>query len=191
MKHCDTCNATYSDDFQFCPADATALRFVSECEGKSDVSVSPGYPKRSNAHRHKWLFVIVAALSLGALFVFTSLKSAQSHNQDDSQPSVMEKADTMTKAAKEHRSVRRATHSEASSQPNEPHDGADLVIEEARVQQLVAAGYRQMQQREYQGARDSFEEALKIDPHSVAAQKGLKASQMAESVEGVAGVFRR
>lgn len=59
------------------------------------------------------------------------------------------------------------------------------------AQILVATGYRRLQQRDYEAAREAFEEALSIDPGNSAAKEGLRAAKTAETVEGVAGVFGR
>ena len=203
MKHCDSCNASYSDEFRFCPADGMALRSAAECENQRRVSVSAGYVGRSTVHLRKWLFAVFAiAIAVGVLLVFTSLRAVQSPDQADPQPVVVDKSETRTKPIVKQRSVspRRATHARAAAEPDESRDAAepdqsrdaaDDLVQQARAQQLVATGYRYLQQRDYESARDAFEEALEIDPHSIAAQKGLNAAQTAESVEGVVGVFRR
>lgn len=193
MKRCDTCNATYSDDFKFCPADATALRLASECEAQREIPASASSTTASKVRSRKWLYPVLAvSVAAVAFSIFMSLKSAQSSDRENTQPSVIDdQTQTTKKAPAKQRPVRRPAQGESNRKTEEPRGGADVLVEQARVQQLVATGYRQMQQRDYAGARDAFEAALEIDPQSVAAQKGLKAAQMAESVEGVAGVFRR
>jgi len=61
----------------------------------------------------------------------------------------------------------------------------------ARAETLVAAGYRRMQEHNFDAARDDFEEALSIDLDNPAARDGLRAAQTAETVQGVAGMLGR
>ncbi len=63
-------------------------------------------------------------------------------------------------------------------------------MDHVKAQELVAVGYRRMQQRDFDGARDAFQEALDIEPDNPAAEKGLKAADAAQTVQGLAGVFR-
>jgi hypothetical protein len=194
MNYCDRCEKSYSEDFRFCPADGTTLRSAVECEKQHCIAVSAGHDGRSNVHIRRWFYAVLAvAIAIGALFVFSSSRVAQSRDQADSQLPVADEGKTKAKPAAKRTAVspRRATHSGGAAKADEPRSATDDLAQQVRAQQLVATGYRRIQQRDYESARAAFEEALEIDPHNSAAQKGLNAAQTAESVEGVADVFRR
>ena len=191
MKFCKKCNAIYSDEFRFCPAEGTALR--SATESVVQTPASAGQVTRSRVRIRRWLPLLVVAIVAGALGVFTFSRHVESNNQADSQSPVVDERKTATEpnVRERHVNSRRITRAEVAAKPEQSRDAANGLVQQARVQQLVATGYRYMQQRDYCSARDSFEEALEIDPHNVAAQNGLKAAKTADSVEGVAGLFRR
>lgn len=192
MKHCDRCGARYSDEFGFCPTDGTALQ-AAECEDQDRASVSAGCVRRSKFHISKWaLATLVIVLAIGAVLAFRSLTAVPSHNQDASQTLAVDKPKTNPKPLVKQKvgAPRRVSHASAA-EPEDSGNAPNDLVQQTRAQQLVATGYRNMQQRDYEGARDAFEQALEIDPHSITAQKGLKAAQTAENVEGIVGVFRR
>ncbi len=68
---------------------------------------------------------------------------------------------------------------------------AAAISDQARAQTLVATGYRRLEQRDFNGARDAFEQALQIDPGNASAQQGLKAAQGAQAVESISGILHR
>jgi hypothetical protein len=194
MKHCDSCDASYSDEFRFCPSDGRALRPADECETPHLIPVSAGNAPRSKFHINKWLYVVSAfVIALGAIVLFISSRADQPPDQIVSQPPAIDEAKPKANPAPKRTSAsrRRATHAESAASPDEPPNAASELAQQARAQQLVVTGYRRLQQRDYESARAAFEEALEIDPGNSAAQKGLNATQTAASVEGVAGVFRR
>ena len=195
MNHCGKCNEDYSEDFKFCPADGAALRPVTTGEGQPCASASADCGVRSQIHIGKWFWIALAvAIALGAVLVFTSSRGVQRRNQASSQPAVVDQRQSNARPAARRAPVsRHRTRSADDAQDDAPEsrNETDGLVQQARAQQLVATGYRRMQQRDYQGAEDAFDQALDIDPDNSVAQKGLKAAQMAESVEGVAGVFQR
>ena len=85
------------------------------------------------------------------------------------------------------------THrSAASSRPNEPSPrnipaGRDRI----RAQALTASGYRRLRDRDFSGATQDFQDALKIDPNNTAALKGLQAAQTGAGLQGITGIFHR
>jgi hypothetical protein len=193
MKHCDSYNTTYSEDFRFCPVDGKELRPTGECVNQHYISASNGYAIRSNLHIRKWIAAVFAvAIAVGALWAFKASRVAQPSSQTDLQATATEETKTKAKPIVKPGSVssRRVTSARGALKPDESLDTAGDLAQQAHVQQLVATGYRNLQQRDYESARDAFEEALEIDPHSIPARKGLNATKTAESVEGVAGVFR-
>jgi tetratricopeptide (TPR) repeat protein len=193
MKHCDRCHANYSDEFKFCPEDGTTLRSAAEWEDPHRVSVPAACAGRSKFRIRKWSYAVFAiVLAAGAMWVFTATRVVPSQNQDAFQSAADLEPETNPKPVVKQRvaSPRRVARDRAA-EPDDSRNPAGDLVQQARAQQLVAAGYRNLQQRDYEGARDAFEQALEIDPHSIAAQKGLKAAQTAESVGAVAGLLRR
>jgi len=60
-----------------------------------------------------------------------------------------------------------------------------------RSQALTASGYRRMKDRDFSGAAQDFQDALKLDPSNTAAQKGLQTAQAGSTVQGITGIFHR
>jgi len=60
-----------------------------------------------------------------------------------------------------------------------------------RSQQLTASGYRRIKGRDFSGATQDFEEALRLDPNNTAAQKGLQTAQAGQTVKGITDIFHR
>jgi cytochrome c-type biogenesis protein CcmH/NrfG len=194
MKHCERCYASYADKFKFCPMDGTTLLPGEEFE-TPPLTVASTRPK---LRARKWLAAVLAiVMAAGALLIFTLSRDNQSSEQPQSPPAVSDAPKPDRPTPRVHVSQRRATHPKAPAKPAEETESPDEsrnptseLVQQARVQQLVATGYRRLQQRDYDSAQQAFEEALQIEPHNAAAQKGLNATKTAQSVEGVVGVFR-
>jgi serine/threonine protein kinase len=60
-----------------------------------------------------------------------------------------------------------------------------------RSQALTASGYRRMKNRDFSGATQDFQDALKLDPSNTAAQKGLQTAQAGSTVQGITDIFHR
>jgi serine/threonine-protein kinase len=60
-----------------------------------------------------------------------------------------------------------------------------------RSQALTATGYRRMRDRDFSGATQDFQDALKLDPNNTAAQKGLQSAQTGSALQGITGIFHR
>src|SRR3954465_12207637 len=60
-----------------------------------------------------------------------------------------------------------------------------------RAQTLTASGYRRLRDRDFSGATQDFQDALKIDPNNTAALKGLQAAQTGSGLQGITGIFHR
>jgi eukaryotic-like serine/threonine-protein kinase len=60
-----------------------------------------------------------------------------------------------------------------------------------RSQALTASGYRRIKDRDFGGATQDFQDALKLDPSNTAAQKGLQTAQAGSTVQGITGIFHR
>jgi hypothetical protein len=194
MKYCDSCNGAYAEDFTFCPLDGQALRSATECANQHGISAPVGFVGQSNLRIRRWVPVVVAVvIATVAVWVFTSSRAVQPNALVDQRPPVTDGTKIKTKQIVRPPSVsfRRPVRTKGVEKPDESLDRADGLAQQVRVQQLVASGYRYLQQRDYGSARDAFEGALEIDPHSIPAQKGLNAAKTGESVEGVAQVFRR
>ena len=84
-------------------------------------------------------------------------------------------------------SGRRGSAEVRAQQPPPQTNGADKL----RSQELTARGWREISQKSYRNAEDDFQEALRLDPGSSSAQKGLQAAQAAETMQGITGIFRR
>jgi hypothetical protein len=199
MNHCDRCDKQYSEEFKFCPIDGTILR-----PAVASASVPCG--KLSRVHSRKWFWILLTAAITVSATVLLLYANTRSGAQADSQVPSANQAQANSKSTPNDAPVRSRKVHEAGARvagerlrdwrspevsPAESLAATDSVVGQVRVQQLVATGYRRMQQRDYQSAQDAFEEALDADPGNSAAEKGLKAARLAESVEGFSGVFQR
>jgi serine/threonine-protein kinase len=71
-----------------------------------------------------------------------------------------------------------------------PSSNATPVPDGVRSQELTALGYRHLQQRDYESARDEFTEALELDSKNAAAKRGLQLAQGAQTVDTISGILR-
>jgi len=130
----------------------------------------------------------VAAMALLAILIWIRGNPA-ARSGDDSDTRAGQRANIVpvrpTTIRPTHAMGSQAKHAGNSAQQHEESSAQ----ERAQAQILVATGYRRMQQRDFEAARDAFEEALSIDPENSAARDGLHAAKTAETVEGVARVL--
>jgi len=78
------------------------------------------------------------------------------------------------------------------SRPAEPTPRSTIASRDRiRYQALTATGYRRMRDRDFSGATQDFQDALKLDPNNTAAQKGLQSAQTGSALQGITGIFHR
>ncbi len=85
---------------------------------------------------------------------------------------------------------RRSSPAPSRSEPA-PRTESATANDRLRSQQLSASGYRRMKDRDFTGATQDFQEALRLDPNNTAAQKGLQTAQAGQAVQGITGIFHR
>lgn len=152
------------------------------------TGAGPADERRRPGRRNKWM---LAGLGTAAVVVVAMYLGMAAHRKAAAaQPAIVPANPPVAKksnAVKPRRPAgqpRRRPAGEAAAKPsNEP-------LDHVRAQELIAVGYRRMQQRDFEAAHDAFQEALEIEPGNPAAQKGLKASETAQNVQGIVGVFR-
>jgi serine/threonine protein kinase len=84
------------------------------------------------------------------------------------------------------------TRRSTPSHPAEPSQrNAAATRDRIRAQALTASGYRRLRDRDFSGATQDFQDALKIDPNNTAALKGLQAAQTGSGLQGITGIFHR
>ncbi len=90
---------------------------------------------------------------------------------------------TAAPAPRPARTVRKSAPRTAAPSPG--------VSNAARVQELTSAGYRRLEQRDYDGAREDFQQALALDPDNSSARRGLQLCEGAQTVDTISGILRR
>jgi serine/threonine protein kinase len=142
----------------------------------SPVAAKPAIARRIR----KWHVVtagLAAVLLLGVSFGFR-----RSNEPVPAESSVLaaEPVQTPAPVARTSRPVRKAA---SRSGP--------IVSNSAEAQTLTANGYRRLQQRDYDGAREDFSRALELDPSNAAAKRGLQLCQGGQAVDTLSGILHR
>jgi hypothetical protein len=89
------------------------------------------------------------------------------------------------------RTSRRSAPAASRSTDSSPRSEGVTANDRLRSQQLTASGYRSIKARDFSGATQDFEEALRLDPNNAAAQKGLQTAQTGQTVKGITDIFHR
>ncbi len=85
-----------------------------------------------------------------------------------------------------------APRSTAPSRPAEPTPRSIAASRDRiRSQALTASGYRRIKDRDFSGATQDFQDALKLDPNNTAALKGLQSAQTGSALQGITGIFHK
>ncbi len=145
-----------------------------------------------SAHWRTRMWVFAALAIVAVLFAVFALRSDNSHTPAiEATPQNSIAVERPHAAAARARSERKSRGDDRIAKPTESARQSADMVENVRAQELVATGYRRLQQHDFEAAQDAFEQALEIQPDNVPAQQGLKAAKTAQSVDGIAGVFRR
>ncbi len=121
--------------------------------------------------------IVVLALGIG--------RGLRSNNQEPAnQNSVLaaEPLPTPAPVARSPRPARKTSQRPAATQ---------TISNPAEAQTLTESGYRRLQQRDYEGARDDFSRALELDPNNSAAKRGLQLSQGGQAMDTISGILHR
>ena len=136
------------------------------------------------SHARRWYAIAAACLALvlggWGISAFRGHDTAQADTTVQSEP--VQAAPAPAPAARSTRSARKPTP-KATSEPG--------VSNSARARELTTAGYSRLAQRDYDRARDDFQQALELDPNNASAKRGLELSQGGAAVDTISGILHR
>jgi len=165
------------------PMGSSAIgRFPTSAAKTSAAAQTVAAPVKPRFRR--WYIAAAAclALALGGWGI-SSLRSQDPAPADNAVQAAAPLSTTTTPAPRPVRTVHKNSTRPAAPSP--------AVSNAARAQELTSAGYRRLEQRDYAGARENFEEALALDPNNASARRGLQLSQGAQTVDTISGILRR
>src|SRR5882724_953011 len=157
--------------------------------GSTGVTVAPAQIKK----KKKMLWIATGAgAALLALVIWAMLPSQKAAEpqerpitfDDNSNPS-----DQPSRGAP--RTSRKSAPAASRPTDSSPRSEGVTANDRLRSQQLTASGYRRIKGRDFSGATQDFEEALRLDPNNTAAQKGLQTAEAGQTVKGITDIFHR
>jgi len=141
-------------------------------------------PKAKKKSKKLLWISLASAIAVLALAIWALLPAKQAEVPQE-KPITFEQKPTPPEPAPETHRTPAPTHAEPS--PRSIAAARDRI----RGQALTASGYRRLRDRDFSGATQDFQDALKIDPNNTAALKGLQAAQTGSGLQGITGIFHR
>jgi serine/threonine-protein kinase len=157
--------------------------------GSTGVTVVPTQAQKKK--KILWIALGATVLVL-ALLIWAILPSKKA---DEPQEKPITFDDNTSPSSQPSRSAPRTPRRSApagtrSSEPAPRNEGS-TADDRLRSQQLTTSGYRRIKDRDFSGATQDFQDALRLDPNNTAAQKGLQTAQTGQTVEGITNIFHR
>jgi serine/threonine-protein kinase len=145
--------------------------------------------------RKRWVVWTAAATALLLVSIWVGSvmlsRSSASGNQNDSIPDYNQSQEAPRSSPRRAQPGRRTNPATSQPAASRSNDAANDAAQKAKAQQLVMDGHRRMAQRDYSGAASDYQRALELDPENTNAQRGLRAAQTAQTLQGVGSIFRR
>jgi serine/threonine-protein kinase len=152
--------------------------------GSTGVTVAPTQVKK----RKKLIAAAVGAGTIILVVVIWSILPSKKAKEPQDKPITF---DDNSSPSSQPRSSRRGTSAPGRSSEPAPRSEGVTANDRLRSQQLTATGYRRIKDRDFGGATQDFQDALRLDPNNTAAQKGLQTAQAGQTVQGITGIFHR
>jgi eukaryotic-like serine/threonine-protein kinase len=150
--------------------------------GSTGVHTAPPKGEKKKSKKMVWI-ALAAGVALIAVALWALLPTKQAEVPQ-------EKPITFENPAPADQLPRATTPEPRKAVEPSPRQAA-AARDRIRSQALTAAGYRRMKDRDFSGATQDFQDALKLDPSNTAAQKGLQSSQTGSALQGITGIFHR
>jgi hypothetical protein len=152
--------------------------------GSTGITAAPTQIKE----RKKMLWIAIGAGAVVLAIVIWAILPAKKVEEPQEKPIVFD--DNSAPSNQPHSSRRGSSSSSRSSEPA-PRGSASSANDRLKSQQLTASGYRRIKDRDFAGATQDFQDALRLDPNNTAAQKGLQTAQAGQTVKGITDIFHR
>jgi len=156
--------------------------------GSTGVSAVPAKPEKKKNKKMLWI-ALASGVAVLAIAIWALLPAKKAEVPQEKPITFEEKPSTSDQQshAAEPEPHRSTTPSHPEPTPRSTAASRDRI----RSQALTASGYRRMRDRDFSGANQDFQDALKLDPNNTAAQKGLQTSQTGSTLQGITGIFHR
>ncbi len=143
----------------------------------------PVVPAR-RSHARRWYAIAATCLVL----VLGGWGIAAFRGHDTAQAGTTVQADPVPTAPAP-APVARSTRNARKPAPRATPEPA--VSNSARARELTTAGYNRLAERDYDRARDDFQQALELDPNNASARRGLQLAQGGAAVDTISGILHR
>ena len=157
--------------------------------GSTGVTVAPTQIKK----RKKFLWAAIGATAVVLTLVIWAMLPAKKADEPQEKPITFDENSPSSDQPSHGtpRTSRRSNPSSTRSTEPAPRSEGVTANDRLRSQQLTTSGYRRVKNRDFSGATQDFQEALRLDPNNTAAQKGLQTAQTGQTVQGITDIFHR
>ncbi len=158
--------------------------------GSTGVTVAPTQPQKKKKML-LWMAIGAGAAVL-AVVIWAVLPSKQANEPQEKPITFDDNSNPSNQPSRSApRTPRRSAPANSRSSEPAPRNEGSTANDRLRSQQLTTSGYRRIKERDFSGATQDFQDALKLDPSNTAAQKGLQTSQAGSTVQGITDIFHR